>query len=315
MNEDYAPDAEFVERLEWELKSAMRRQGYLNGTSSTARRAASRLAATLVLAVVSMSVGGAGTYAAIYTVDERAAALHIARGEALLEIARTQLEPAARELAKTQALVQQGAATERELQQVEAVFLQAQSEVKTRELELAETHLTGRGANDALSAPLVNGTDFVTARLVERRRPMQQRFEVMTADWRRSQDLVNAGVASAGESKAAQMQVAGAGQELAGLEERITLRASFLAGKLSATEVELKGMRLAAMAGKEMAARQVEVLAEQHKRLTLLSERGMVSDSELRNIEAQLRAVEAQAELAGLELRILDQKLKDAAAQ
>ena len=312
MNEDHTPDPQFVNHLEWQLQSTMRRQGTLNGTSSAMRTARRRLGTTLALVVVSMLIGGAGTHAVTHRIDKQAAELYIARGEALLEIARTQLEPFARELAKTQALVEQGAATERELRQVEAQDLQAESEAKIRELELAETLITGKEPSDALSAPLVDGRDFVTERMAVRRRPMQPRLELAIEQAQRNQELIDAGVASARELKAAQTEVVAAEEELTGLEKRITLRASFLAGGLSAADVELQGMRFAAIAARERAVRQVEVLVEQHKRFTLLSERGLVSGSELRAVEAELRTVEAHVELADLELRILDQKLEDA---
>ncbi len=312
MNEDYTPDPGFVGHLEWELESTMRRQGSLNGTSSTMRPVRLRLAMALALVVVSMFVGGAGTYAVTRSIDEQAAALYIARGEALLEIARTRVEPFARELAKTQALVQRGAVTERELRQIEAQHLQAESEAKIRELELAETLITGKEPNDALSAPLVDGMDFVIERMAARRRPMQRRLELVIDQARRYQELNDAGDVTARELKAAQTEVVGPEEELVGLEKRITLRVSFLAGELSATDVELRGMRFAAIAARETAVRQVEVLVEQHKRFTLLSERGLVSGSELRAVKTELRTVEAHVELADLELRILDQKLEEA---
>lgn len=315
MNQDHAPDPQFVNLLEWELKSVMRRQRSVDGTSSARRLVKFRLGTILVLALVSMFVGGAGTYAAIRRTDAQAAALYIARGEALLEIARTQLEHVAQELARTQALVQQGTVTERHLQQIEAQLLQAESETDIREFELAETLITGREPNDALSAPLVDGRDFVTERMAARRRPMQQRLELTIDQARRNQELIDAGVASARELRGAQAQIVWAEEELAGLEKRITLRASFLAGELSAAEVELHGMRFAAVAAREMAVRQVDISVEQHKRLTLLSERGLVSDSELQAVEADMRTLEAHVELADLELRILDQKLEHASQE
>ncbi|MFH1418735.1 MAG: hypothetical protein ABII12_10695 [Planctomycetota bacterium] len=311
MNKDNTPDPEFVNLLEWELKSTMRRQDTLNGTSGTARPLRLRLGTTVALAVVSMLIGGAGTHAVARSIDGRSAALYIARGEAMLEIARTRLEPFARELAKMQALAEQGAVTERELRQVEAQHVHAESEIEVRELDLAETLITGKAPNDALSAPLVDGRDFVTQRMAARRRPIQRQVELASAHAQRLQEMFDTGVASARELKAAQSVVANIEGQLTGLEDRIALRASFLAGKMSATEVELRGMRQAAIATREMAARQVEVLAERHKRYANLSEQGSVSSSEFQAVDAELRTVEAHVELADLELRILDQKLKD----
>ncbi len=312
MNEDHTPDSEFVNRLEWELKSTIRRRGFPNGMSSAMQLGRSHFGAALALVIVSMFIGGAGTHAVTRSIEGEAAALHIARGEALLDIARTRVEPFARALASAQSLVQRGAATGMELRQIETQHAQAESEAKIRELELAETVITGKQPNDALSASLAGGRDFVTERMAARRRPMQRRLELMIDQARRCQELNDAGVGTAGELKASQAEVVGPEEELVGLEKRIALRASFLAGELSATEVELQGMRLAAVTARKMAVHQVEVLVEQHERYTLLSERGFVSGSELRAVEAELRTVEARVELSDLELRILDQKLEDA---
>lgn len=315
MKEEHTPNPEFVNRLEWELESTMRRQGALNGTSSTRRSIGRRLGTTLALVVVSMLVGGAGTHVVAQRTDKRAAALYIARGEALLEIARTRLEPFARKLARAQALADEGAVTERELQQIEQQYMQAESETEIRELELAETLITGKEPNDALSAPLVGGRDFVTERMAARRHPAQMGLQLLIDQDQYNRRLHDDGIVSAWELQAAQTAIIAAEEELSGPEQRIKLRASFLAGELSAAEVELRGMRFAAIVARETALRQVEVLAEQHQRLVLLSERGAVSDSELRAVEAQLRTVEAHVELADLELRILDQKLEDASEE
>lgn len=315
MNEQHTPDPEFVNQLEWELKSTMRRQGTLNGTSGAARRVRPRWATTAALVVVSMFIGGAGTHAITRGTDAQAAALYIARGEALLEIARVQFEHVAQELARMQALAQQNAVTERELGHFEAQHLHAESEFTIRELELAETLITGKQPNDALSAPLVDGRDFVTERMAARRRPIQRHLELAIDQANRHQELAEAGLADAMDLKGAQFEVAAIEEELIELDKRIALRASFVADELSAAEVELQGMRLAAVAARERAARERELLVEQYNRFAKLSERGQVTPSELRAVEAQLRTFEAQMELADVELRILDQKLENASEQ
>ncbi|MFH1748548.1 MAG: hypothetical protein ABIG44_16055 [Planctomycetota bacterium] len=312
MNVENIPDPEFVNNLEWELKSALRRQGELNGTSRTRRLVGLRLGTTLALVAVSMLVGGAGTHAVTHRADKKAAKLYIARGEALLEIAETRLAHAGRELAGMQQRHEQGAVTDQELQQVETHFVHVESEVDVRKLDLAETRITGKEPNDALSAPLVDGQDFVTERMAARRRPIQMRLQLVSDQVQRYQQLSAAGRVSARELKAVEMTIAGVEEEQKGLEQRIELRASFLAGELSAAEVELQGMRLAAVAAREMAVRQVEVLAMEHERLKQMHERGMVSDSELNAVQTELHTIKAHMELADLELRIIDEKLKDA---
>jgi multidrug resistance efflux pump len=161
----------------------------------------------------------------------------------------------------------------------------------------------------------VSGRDFVTERLAERRRPLILQRELGADRARRYQQLADSGLVTARELKAVRIQVAQAKQELAALEKRIELRASFVAGDLSSTEVELQGMQLDAVAALETVVCRLEVLVQERDRLSLLSERGLVSASELEAVEAELREAEAQLQLFDLEKRLLDQKLEQAATE
>ena len=312
MKEAHRPDPEFVDSLEWELKSLMRRQTFFRTTSIVMRAVRSQFGAAVALAAVSMFIGGAGTYAAIRTTGGQAAALYVARGETLLEMAQAQFEHVARQRTRAHALVQQGAMTEHQLRLLESQLLQAESAVEIRKLELAETLITGNEPNDALSAPLVDGRDFVTERMAARQPPLKRRRDLVLDQARRAQEMVDAGVPPVGELSGARMEVASVEQELTDLEQRIVLRASFLAGELSATDVDLQGMRVAAVAARETAARRAHDLIQQHKRFAAMSERGVVSQAELRAVESELRIAQAHVELADLELCILDQKLEHA---
>ncbi len=313
MKDAHTPDPEFVNHLEWELESAVRRQESLNGTSSARRPRGLRLGATLALVFVSMFVGGAGTHAVTLRADAQAAELYIARSEALLEIAETRLDHFAQELATATARLEQGQVTEREARQVEAHYSLIEAETEIRRLELAETLLTGKAPNDSLSAPLVDGRDFVTERLVAQRRPLQMQLQLANDQALRHQELSEAGMVAEYELQAAHAGSVAVERELAALEKRITLRESFLAGELSAAVVELQGMRATALAARVLAAHQVELAEGQHKRITMLAERNAVSPSELRAVQTMMATVQTQVKLAELELQIIDQKLEAAA--
>ncbi len=315
MKSTHTPDPEFVNRLQWELESAVRRRASVNGVSGAMRLAHSRWGAGLAMALLSMFMGAAGTYAAMNRSEGREAGLHVARAEALLELAQAKLGSVAPGFAKAMALAEEGGLADRELRQAEVQVARAETDVAIRELELAETLITGKPANDALSAPQLSGRDFVTERLVEGRRPMVLQLELLADRAQRYQQLADSGLVTAAEHKSARTQVAQGEQDLAALEKRIKLRASFLAGELSSTEVELEGMLLDTVTAHENGARQLEALAEQRDRISHLSERGLVSAAEVEAIEAELRETEAQLELVDLEQRILHQKLEEEATE
>ncbi len=309
MNSEHTPNPEFVDHLEWELESILRRQDATSGTPSAVRRIRPRLVTMLALVIVSMFLGGAGTYAATRQFDSHAAALYIARAEATLDIAKSQLQHVAQEFARMQGLAEQGLVTSREFRQIETQYVNAEAEVEARQLDLDETTLSGKAPNDTLAAPLVAGRDFVTQRMNARRRPLQMRLQMMNDQLERLQSLVDDGVASERELRVAEVPMLAVFGELTELEKRVDLRAAFLAGELSPAEVELEGMRLSAATAREAAARHLELVAEQHNRMADLAQRGVASDSELRKANAALVAAKKQVELADLELRIIDEKL------
>ena len=315
MNGEHRPNPEFVNRLEWELQSVMRRRASVNGASGAVRLVRYRWGTGIAMALLSMFMGVAGTYAAINRIEGRDAAMHIARAEALLELAQAKLGSVAPEFAKATARAEEGLLADRELRQVEAQVAGAEADVAIRELDLAETLITGEPPNNALSAPQVSGRDFVTERLAERRRPMVLQLELVADRARRYQQLADSGLVTATEHKSARTQIAQAEQDLAALDKLIKLRAAFLAGELSSTQVELEGMLLDTLTAHEDAARQLEALAEQRDRISHLSERGLVSAAELEAIEADLREKEVQLELVDLERRLLDQRLEEEATE
>ena len=97
MTGTYTPDPEFVNHLEWELESVMRRRVPVNGTSSatwfarslrggrTGMRQARRT--TALVALVAMCLGGAVTFAVTQRLPAPMADLIIAKMEAQLEFA------------------------------------------------------------------------------------------------------------------------------------------------------------------------------------------------------------------------------------
>ncbi|MGD8450726.1 MAG: hypothetical protein PVJ57_02810 [Phycisphaerae bacterium] len=311
MNAEAMPNPEFVKFLEWQLESTVRRQKTLNGTPRAAKLVRSRVGTMLALAVVSMFIGGSGTYAATHRSDRVAAELYIARGEAMLEIARTLEQYAGRDLDHVRSLREAGMVMAREVLRAEARYVETQSVVETRELELTETRLTGKEPNDGLAAPRVDGCDFVSERLAVRRPPLEAQLKFAVTVAQRKQVLVESGLAMATELKDAQAHVADIQANLDDLDQRLTLRASFLAGELSAREVELQGMRLSASVAREAATRRLAVVTEQHQRRADLAECGMVHETELRASEATLRTIQAEVELAELELRIIDEKIAE----
>ncbi|MGB0716619.1 MAG: hypothetical protein ACPGXK_12110 [Phycisphaerae bacterium] len=310
MTHQHTPDPEFLNRLEWNVTSALRRQETFEMPTAKNPMTRYRVITTVALVLVSTFIGGAGTYAALRKIDKEAAALHIARAEAQLAIATTKLNPLVAEYATMKDRVSQGMAPEHGLKELQIAIQQATSNVDQRELELIETRLTGLEPNNNLSAPLVAGRDFVTERLNAQRETRRLRVEVSETEIRRLQGLMDDGLISESQLRSSKTALIIAAEELDQLQDRISLRASFASASLTAPEVELMDMRLTAQVSRSRALHQVTELTVQRERLTELVERGLASSSQLRDADAALLEASAEIEIADLELRILEQEIE-----
>ncbi|MCJ7680997.1 MAG: hypothetical protein MUP70_09755, partial [Candidatus Aminicenantes bacterium] len=96
---------------------------------------------------------------------------------------------------------------------------------------------------------------------------------------------------------------------LAKIHEKRDLRKQFIAGDISAGQVEIVG-RLTEAEKKQQQTRQyVDRLLEQMKQLEELESRGVINAIELKQMEYELIAAKAELKLATLEIEVL-QKVK-----
>ncbi len=178
MNTNQDADPDFVKALEWQLRSSIRRNEASTESPRRLRRTASKIVASAALAVGSMFLGAAGTYAVTREDDRAARELLVAKIQAQLEIAEMLHAQHAQALAEKQPLVEKGYIAESEISRLELPLVSSESEIQRRRLDLEEVSITGREPNNALSAPLVDGRDFVTERLKTEERPIELQLAI-----------------------------------------------------------------------------------------------------------------------------------------
>ena len=302
-------DPEFVKALEWQLRSSLRRNEAVAETPRRLRLTWPKGVASIALVAGSMFLGAAGTYAVTHEDDRAARELLLAKIQAQLEIAEMLHAHHAEALAKKQPLAEKGYIPESEIRRLELPVISAESEIQCRRLELEEVSITGREPNNALSAPLVGGRDFVTERLKTEERPIERQLAIAAKELDRLRKLAKSAIVLGYQVDAAEARFQQIAVGLDELRRRQSLRARFLAAELTPKEVELHALREQARAARESAARQLPVMVEQLEHLRILSQNGVVDRAKVSEMEIALHSLQAQIRLAELELQIIQRRL------
>ena len=312
MNESHEPDPRFVDALEGTLRAAVRRRETLDPKPENSMTRRLRTLRNLFVVAVSMFVGGAGTYAVTREDDAPLRELLTARGQAHVEIARMRLSFYSDQMHETDKHVEAGYVTEADAEAMRLQVTRLETDLAIQELRLEETQATGREPNDGISAPRVGQRDFVAQRLAAQRRPMEREIELLSRLADRLRKMAEQLIVSDTEVQAVAGRVAALEGELSVIDQRIALRQSFLSGQRTSAEIELSEMKSTTAGELAAAVRGVEQLRREHQRMQSLSERQIVSQSELRAVEVDLRSAELQVELVNLEMQILEARLAPA---
>ncbi len=313
MNTNQDADPDFVKALEWQLRSSIRRNHAEAESPRRLRMTASKVLASVALVSGSMFLGAAGTYAVTHEGDRATRELLIAKIQAQLEIAEMLHAHHAQALAEKQPLAEKGYIAESEIRRLELPVVSSESEIQRRRLELEEVSITGREPNNALSAPLVDGRDFVTARLKTEERPIELQLAIAAKELDRLRRLAKSALVMDYEVDVAEARFQQIAAGLDELRRRQSLRTRFLAAELTPKEVELHALQEQARTAREAAARQLPVMAERLERLRRLFQKNVVDRTEVTKMEIALRSLQAQIRLAELEFQILDKNLSEAA--
>ncbi len=312
MNTNQDADPDFVKALEWQLRSSLRRNEAVAETPRRLRMTWPKAIASAALVAGSMFLGAAGTYAVTHEDDRAARELLIAKIQAQLEIAEMLHAHHAQALAEKQPLAEKGYIAESEIKRLELPLVSSESEMQRRRLDLEEVSITGREPNNALSAPLVDGRDFVTARLKAEERPIERQLAIAAKKLDRLRKLAESAIVLGYEVDAAEARFQQIAVGLDELRRRQLLRTRFLAAELTPKEVELHALQAQARTAREAAARQLPVMAEQLERLRRLFQKNVVDRAQVSEMEIALKSLQAQVRLAELELQILEEKLSEA---
>jgi len=307
MNElAHEPESSFVENLEWQLRTALRREERFARPASGGVPRWVRTAALMLLCIV---VGAGGVVGAERLQQSREKELLLARNSVQVETARQLLDLEQRRLERAEQLFETGRLGTRSMGEARVSADEALFELKRLELDGEEIEASGQAPDRGLTAPLVDGRDFVSEGLRLERQRVGVCQQQATAELELAEQLVAAGRANAAEVSKARQDHAALEESLRALDERLALRADFLLGRRDARTTTLLELRAEARHSLSLAERTIESVRAEHQRLASLAEAGVVGRTELDESEAALHRAEGELEARRLELAWIDEKL------
>lgn len=306
MSSRFEPDAKFVDRLEWQLASELRRGDQLK--PSHGRIAVPRSLAALSVAAGVLLLGVAATKAADLIKDSWRKKIEIARLETEVKIKTAFLGLKKDRSAQAENRFSLGLVSEDETLTARLGAQRAAVELEKSALGLEEVKASGQAPRDEIYAPLVGGRDFVGERLAIEKKVLQTDLDLRRARTERAlRHRVELGLVP--KSALSEFAAALAGQEAAieDIENRRALRRRFLAGEISAGELEIQTRMSAAQKELREAQSSIEAIRPRLEDLRAKAAVGLVAPEEVKGMGLGLSAAQAQADLARQEIEILKQ--------
>jgi len=312
----HEPREDFVDKLESRLVMEARHRHQpgqpFRGTSWSPIRLAMALG---ILVVVSMAAGGAVVDARYRSQSNERRDLVASTYERRIDLATQRLAVAKEELAITQRKVSTGVAKNTELLDIELKVIEAEVEINVLKLQLEEVRLTGQEPVTIVSAPLVQGRDFVRLRWeTELQVPMKAR-EIEQLRQRDAERRFSIGVSDAQDVEVASAKVSELNAALRGLQQRLELRKRFLNKELDATQAELLVLEADTMQRQMALMPQLEMAKRAVNRMSAMVQKGLVDNLQLTKAKLTLLGLEQDLMKAEMDLALIRKRLKDPGAK
>ncbi|MGW8267796.1 MAG: hypothetical protein ACWGSQ_15630 [Longimicrobiales bacterium] len=304
MKENHQPDPEFVSHLEWQVRTALRReQRFARPVQSRSGRRMK--IATLVL--VSALVGAGGVVVKDEVQEARQQELLLAEVRGNLRLAEMEMELISRQYEQVEERYQGGLVPREAILNAGFALLRAETRLQRLKLDEEEILATGREARDGLSAPLVGGRDLVSERLELDRSVALQEVTAARAQLEHLQERYESGLLGDADLMDGLVPIQQAEARVEELDQRLELRQEVLDGTVTGEEaerqVELSQVRgemdvlEQAWEGAVMRVRAVEERASQ----------GLLDESQLLAARFHLLQLETRMEVLRLRLEILEE--------
>jgi len=306
MPNKHEPDPQFVENLEWQIGSELRRRNRAGVT----QRQSFRVMKIAALMLGSVVLGAAAMGASQQLGESWRRELLEARLEVQLQLAQQRVATQLQALGLTREQVELGLQTDNDLIYFELKIAQAETDARIVELELEELRQSGREPLGELSSPLVNGRDFVSERIEARMELARHHLMVVQSEQQRMQERADIGVVSEGDVAGQRIVTVEAEQQITTLQEQLEVRQSYLDSEITAVEAELRLLELEAQRQVVLADEQRQYFQQMLDQFQDAISAGSMHPAAEIQMRTQVAEMEAQLRLAQAELEIVQRELE-----
>jgi multidrug resistance efflux pump len=304
MSDMHEPDSRFVERLGWQLSTEYRRADRFKAPAG--KIAVPRTVVALSLLAGILMTGVATIKAADYIKDSWQKKIEIARAETEVTLNQAHLESFSEMASQAEARYSDGLIREEEYLVVKVAADRAELALQRSRMDLDEVTMSGVIPRDELYAPVIGGRDFVSERLQIEKKRVELELEPLIRRLDRFEQLVENGLVTGNEMGPVQTEIADRNKIIDRIENQLELRKRFVAGELTAREVEIAGRISSAASNLRMAESRVDSLQTELNRLKALADRGLVNQTEVSQCQYTLDAALAELKFASLEIDVLE---------
>ena len=311
MQAPHTPRDGFVERLEWQISSELRRR-HRSGPATWLPASPLRAAAVIAfLVIVSMAAGGAAVAAAVQAQDSQRRELVASGYERRLDLARARLANAQALLTTVQRDVAVGVQPQIRLEEARLEVRDSEREMQILDLQLQEVRLTSREPVDDISAPRVSGRDFVTERLQASLLTPEQGLTVARTTAQAMRRRWDVGLATATDLAEAEARVLELEAAVASIQRKLQIRRQFVGGQITASQADLRVIeseaeqRVKALEPRIALAR--KQVADAERRFQV----GVANHIDLAEAKLRLSTLEADLAKAQLDLALIRKKISE----
>ena len=304
----HAPSDSFREHLEWQVRTAVRRETRF-ATPVAARR---NRAPSVVILLIGLTLGAGAAVASAQVRESRDRATLLITSEREHRVAEMRLALIGQELALARRRFEAGVIGRESLAEAENALRAAELKLNRVELNMEEIRASGAAPRDEISAPLVGNRDFVKERLQLELVLAQQKLATAEQIAEETDRRVQLGVVDRMAALQTKADLARAQVDLELLANTVQLRQQFLQEKQHPAAVAdaLQRLRLQA---------ELQFVQEQHAtqraRLQMLRERhqvGAIPELDVLRAEVSLAETAAQLEALQRQVQLLRQQLNNA---
>ena len=257
-----------------------------------------------------MGIGAAGVAAAYQVQTNEQRDLLTGDLQRRLDLARQRLQIAGQTLQRSQQQLAIGLIGQDSVVDSQQKVAESQAEVEALNSQLAEVRVTGRTPVDDLTAPAVQGRDFVGDRLrisltIARAGLQAAQDHLRDTEKRRSLGIIDEGPVQLAQARVMEQQAA-----VQTIDSKLAIRQRFLTGSVDAQQAALQAIEADAIQRRTTLAPKLQIAQQKLQRAELLAAQGLMGSVDIAQARLDVEEVQADLAKADLDLALVRRQLQ-----